>query len=86
MKIKRKAKSLLRCAAWATGAFGAAQIYFVRELFFAWLMFVVVFCMTAMGFFFLTALFEATRAALDWVVPRISAVRPAGSARLARSH
>jgi hypothetical protein len=86
MKIKRNGKRLFCSALCGIAILGAAQIYFVRELFFAWLMFIFGFCVIAVSFFLLIALFEAARATLDWVVPQISAPRPAGSARLVRSH
>jgi len=86
MKTKGKGKSLFRRALWAIATLGAVQIYLVRELFFAWLMFVFAFCLITVGFFLLIMLFEATRAALDWVAPRIPAARPTRSAWLARGH
>jgi hypothetical protein len=86
MKTRRNRKSLSLVALWGIAILGATQIYLVREIFFAWLMFALGFCVIAAGFFLLIALFEAARAALDWFVPRIWAHRPAGGARLARSH
>jgi uncharacterized membrane protein len=86
MKTKRNRKPLFRCVFWGIAILGAAQVYLVRELFFAWLMFVLGICMISVGVFFLMAIFETARAALGWVVPRIWAPRPTGSARLVRSH
>lgn len=86
MKNNRNEKKLFRCGLWVLVALAAAQIYLIRELFFAWLMFFLAFSLIAAGLLLVVALFEAGRAALDWVAPKIPAARPASNPRLVRSH
>lgn len=86
MKNKSDDKRLFRYGLWGLVALAATQIYLIRELFFVWLLFFLVFCVIAASAFLVVVLFEAARAALDWVAPKIPAARPVSNARLARSH
>jgi hypothetical protein len=86
MKNNKIEKKLFRYGLWGLVGLAATQIYLVREIFFAWLMFFLAFCVITGGLLLIVALFEAARAVLDWVAPKIPAARPASSPRLVRSH
>jgi len=79
-------KKLFRYGLWGLVALAAAQMYLIRELFFAWMMFILIFCLIAASVLLLVAFYEVARAALDWVAPKIPAPRPVSSARVVRSH
>ncbi len=87
MTKKRKTKRLLFYGLGGMAAFVAAmQIYVMRELFFVWLMFFVLFCLMTASLFLLLMFYETGRAVLNWIVPRILAVLLPNGARFVRSH
>lgn len=86
MTNKRKRKHLLWFGLWGAAAFVAGQIYQVRELLFAWLIFFLLFWLMAASLFLLFVIYETIRTGLNWIAPRILAARSPNGARLARSH
>ena len=77
MSNKRK-KDLFRGALWGLAALGAAQIYPVRELFFAWLVFILMFCFVGVALFLFLMLVEGTQAGLDRILRRAPVARAGG--------
>jgi hypothetical protein len=75
MKNKRVSGNLVRNASWGLAVIAVAQMYWVRELFVAWILFSLVFGTLAAIVCLYVLLFEGVGAALGWLATQAHAVR-----------